>query len=56
MKFSWKRLLHRQNRVLVDGKEPATAEDREVVRKQLQREMEVERELVRHRGIHGGGP
>lgn len=56
MKFSWKRLLRRENRGPVGSKEPATAEDREVVRKQLQREMELERELVRHRGIHGGGP
>ncbi len=56
MKFSWKGLFRRQNRVRADGKEPVTAEDREVVRKQLQREMEVEREITRQRGMHGGGP
>ena len=55
VKFPWKRLLPKTNRLLNNGGEPATAVDREMVRKQLQREMELERELIRQRGIHGGG-
>ena len=55
MKFPWKWLLPKTNRLLNNGGEPATAVDREMVRKQLQREMELEREIIRQRGIHGGG-
>ena len=54
--FPLKRLVVEAKRRLLNRREPANAQERELLQKQLQREMDLEREMIRHRGGHGGGP
>ncbi len=59
MKFSWKWLLAGKRRRVSDI-EPATADDPDALQQQLRsefrRQAEIEREITRQRGMHGGGP
>ena len=61
MKFPWKWLLFRKNRRRVSDVDPTAAEDPEAlaaqqVRSEFRRQGELEREITRQRGMHGGGP
>ena len=60
MKFPWKWPLFRKNRRRVRDVEPATADDPDALQQQLRgefrRQAEIEQEITRQRGMHGGGP
>ncbi len=61
MKFPWKWPLFRKNRRRISDVDPTTAEDPEAlteqqVRSEFRRQLEIDQEITRHRGMHGGGP
>ena len=61
MKFPWKWLPFGKKRRRASDVDPTVADDPEALQQQqlrseFRRQLEIDQEMTRHRGMHGGGP